>query len=186
MRYVRKQCLDVFVCVLYLTLLDWNTVAVHQLAASELAEKMLHKALDIARAKRDVELEHSAAAEQTFADAMEEKLQDEAALHRLDGDVMGSVNQVGMVEGLDASYEDTERLRDLSVTHAASDEQMDWMSKVKTAENVAARAKEEFTTSERKLEELEQTEAELKAALKELHEAQNDLKMKQWQQQREE
>ena len=85
-----------------------------------------------------------------------------------------------MVEGWE---EDTERLRDLSVAHAAHDQGMDWMARVREAERVANQAKMDFTSAEHKVEQLQQNEAELKAALKELHMAKNELLMNQWKQQ---
>lgn len=145
-----------------------------------MADNMLHKALDTARAVRDVELELASKAQQTFADALEEKLENEATLERLDGDVAGTTNQVSLVEGLDDGYEDVERLRDLSVAHAAHDEGMDWRSKVAHAESIVAKAKEEIAKAERKLALLEPTEERLKRALSELHVAQNTLRMQQW------
>jgi len=160
------------------------TSVTSQLAAADLAEKMLHKALDTARATRDVEFERSAAAHQAFDDALEEKLEDQAALSKLDNEAMGTANQVSMVEGLDASYEDTERLRDMSVGHAAHDEGMDWMNKIANAESAAAKAKAEFTSAERKLEVLAHNEKDLKVALHGLHDAKNALMMKKWNQQR--
>jgi len=158
----------------------------NQIAAAALAEKMLMKALDTARATRDVEIEQACAAHETFDGAMEEELEGKAALQQIDGDVIGAIQEAGMVEGLDAPYEDTERLRDLSVAHAAHDEGMDWMAKVMNAENVAAKARQDFTGAERKVEQLQKNEAELKAALKELHDAKNTLMRKQWEQQKEE
>ena len=155
------------------------------MAAADLAEKMLSKALDTARATRDVEMEQASKAHQVFDEAMQEELEAEATLHQFQEDEIGSAQQAGMVEGLDATYEDTERLRDLSVAHAAHDERMDWMNKVTNAEQVAAKAKLEFTSAERKLNQLEQNEAELKAALKELHDTKNELMMKQWEKQKE-
>jgi hypothetical protein len=145
---------------------------------------MLHKALDTARAQRDVEFEHSSSARQTFATALGEEMESEAAFIQANADIKGATNQVNMVEGLDAAYEDTERLRDLSVVHAAHDEEQDWMVKVKNAESIASQAKLEFQNAERKLQELEQQEVELKQALKELHVAKNALMMKKWKQQR--
>ena len=141
---------------------------------------MLQTALNTARATRDVELEQASKAHQTYDDALEQELEGEAALSQLDGDMVGTAVEVSLVEGLDASYEDIERLRDLSVSHAAHDEGMDWMAKIANAEAVAQKAKAEFTNSEMKLEMLQHQEKELKAALKELHDAKNALMMKQW------
>ena len=129
-------------------------------------------------------MERASEAHSTFDQAMKEELEGQEHLQQLDKDVIGAVQQAGMVEGMDDTYEDMERLRDLSVAHAAHDEGMDWMAKVMNAENVAAKARQEFTGAETKLEQLQQNEAELKAALKELHDAKNTLLMKQWEQQK--
>lgn len=158
-------------------------VKANEIAAANLAEKMLSKALDTARAKRDVEMEHSANAHKVYDAAMAEEMEGEVALKQIDEDVIGSIQQAGMVEGLDATYEDMERLRDLSVAHAAHDHGMDWMAKVQHAERVARKARTEFRNAERKLCELEENEADLKAALKELHNAKNTLLMNQWEEQ---
>ena len=161
-------------------------VQANQIAAADLAENMLQKALDTARAKRDVELEHVTEAQKTYDEAMKEEMAGEAALHQMEDDIVGSIQQAGMVEGLDETYEDMERLRDLSVVHAAHDQGMDWMAKVHEAERVAQKARMDFTSAEYKVEELKQNEAELKAALKELHIAKNTLLMNQWEQQQQE
>jgi hypothetical protein len=144
---------------------------------------MLHKALDTARAKRDVEMEHVLEAHKVYDEAKTEEMVGEAALHQMSDDIHGSIQQAGMLEGLDETYEDTERLRDFSVAHAAHDQGMDWIAKVQEAERVAQKARMDFANAEHKLEELEQNEAELKAALKELHNAKNTLLMHQWEQQ---
>lgn len=141
---------------------------------------MLHKALDTARAVRDVEEENSFRARQTYTDALEEKLENEAALGRLDGDVLGTTSQVSLVEGLGSGYDDIERVRDLAVAHAAHDQIRYWQTKLSHAEQVAAQAKQEFTKAENKLSVVEKTEKTLKNALGELHVAQNTLRMQQW------
>lgn len=150
------------------------------MAAADIAEILLTKALATARAKRDVENEHIDSSHKLYDQAMADELECEAVLHIVEEEAAAAENMVSMLETTDDDYEDLERLRDLSVAHAAHHQGEDYRAACLNAEQVALKAKEEMLNAQDSLHRLEQSESELKAALLELHKAKNDLQMRNW------
>ena len=151
------------------------------MAAADLAETLLTKALATARAKRAVENEHIDASHKLFDQALADELEYEAALHIVEEEATAAENMVSMLETtIDDAYEDLERLRDMSVAHAAHHQQEDYRAACLNAHQVALKAKEEMLNAEDSLHQLEQSENDLKVALLELHRAKNDLQMRKW------
>lgn len=143
---------------------------------------MLTKALATARAKRDVDNEHIEASHRLYDEAMADELECEATLHMMGDEAVAAEHMVNMLETIDNDYEDMERLRDLSVAHAAHHQEQDMRAACANAERVALKAKEEMLNAEDSLHMLEKSERELKAALKELTGARQDLQRRMWQQ----
>jgi hypothetical protein len=145
---------------------------------------MLTKALATARAKRDVDNEHMEASHRLYDEAMADELECEATLHMVEGEAVAAEHMVNMLEtiGNDNDYEDMERLRDLSVAHAAHHQEQDMRAACANAERVALKAREEMLNAKDSLHVLEKSERELKAALKELTGARQDLQRRLWQQ----
>jgi ribosome-associated translation inhibitor RaiA len=152
------------------------------LAAADLAEAMLSKALATARAKRDVDNEHIEASHKLYDEAMADELECEATLHMVQEEAVAAEHMVNMLETIDNVYEDLERVRDLSVAHAAHHQEQDIQTACTNAEQVALKAKQDMLNAEDSLHMLEKSEQELKAALKELQKAKQDLQMRTWQQ----
>jgi hypothetical protein len=150
------------------------------MAAANIAEILLTKALATTRAKRDVENEHIDASHKLYDQAMADELKCEAILHIVEEEAAAAENMVSMLETTDDDYEDLERLRDLSVAHAAHHQQEDYRAACLNAHQVALKAKEEMMNAQDSLHKLEQSESDLKAALLELHKAKNDLQMQNW------
>lgn len=143
---------------------------------------MLTKALATARAKRDVDNEHMEASHRLYDEAMADELECEATLHMVHDEAVAAEHMVNMLETIDNDYEHLERVRDLSVAHAAHHQEQDIKAACANAEQVALKAKAEMRSAEKSLHTLENSEQELKAALKELHEARQDLQRRIWQQ----
>ena len=150
------------------------------MVAADIAETLLTKALATARAKRAVENEHVDASHKLHDQAMADELEYESALHMIEEEAVAAENMVSMLETIDDDYEDLERLRDMSVAHAAHHQEEDYRAACLNAHQVALKAKEDMMNAQDSLNQLEQSENDLKAALLELHKAKNDLQMRKW------
>ena len=150
------------------------------MAAAELAETMLEKALETTRATRDIQNEHASEAATKLKQAENEEDDAEISLKAAHERVETSEGQTAMIETLDGDYEDEERLRDLSVMHAAHQEEIDLEAIVNSAHAMATQAREELEEANDSLELLAKYETELKATLKEMRLAKQKLAMKEW------
>jgi hypothetical protein len=138
-----------------------------QEAAADITQAMLEKALNTVAAKRYVEFERESDSSIKIKDALDEAILAEDELHIAHGVAKGAEDQATMVESYDATYEDTERLRDLSVAHAAHRIEKDVAEILKNANAAGANAMNDFLDAERSIQDLESKERLLKVALEE-------------------
>jgi hypothetical protein len=149
-------------------------------AAGNVTQAMLEKAINTVAAKRSVEFERELNSSIKIKDALDEAIVAEDEILIAHGVAKGAEDQATMLETYDATYEDTERLRDLSVAHAAHRIEKDVGEILKTANAAGANAMNDFLDCERSIQDLESKERLLKVALEEFLNVKRERAMARW------
>lgn len=151
-----------------------------EMVLANLAEGILDKALKTVAGKRDEEYDHKATASAKLKHALAEQDFAEARREEAHNDAVGAEDQTNLLEAYDNDYEDMERVRDLSVAHAAQQVEKDTEAILLRAQETAAKAEEEVKDTTRSIKELEQNEMELKEMMKKIYEVKKGLTMEKW------
>jgi hypothetical protein len=159
----------------------WSDIRhVHRIEALKDVEGMLEKAVDMTALKRyqqenrimqAAEIEASSTSKVEYAQQLKEKAHQES---------QWAENEAALVESIEDGYEDLERLRDLSVAHAAHqvEKDADELSFDGTFEGFVARINRMEATDLLKL--LHLKEKNLKATLKQVRALENQQNMEDW------
>lgn len=148
--------------------------------ADEIATMMLEKAAELASLQKfkQAEIIDEAEAEYRHAHGDVETARN---LHRsASQDAVAAEIQASMVESIGADYEDRERLRDLSVVHAAHQVEHDAHELEVESQFRELEAEAKRDTAAELLQQFEQYERELKATRKELEAFKRDKAVKTW------
>jgi len=151
-----------------------------KVAASDVAEAMLEKAIDTVAVQKYKQQEVLDEEHEREVHARNDILQARAIEYEAHSDAMSAEHEVKLLESIDAAYEDLERVRDLSVAHAAhrleqdaKDIEIDSTFQELEAESEEERAAEMIKQLDRNL-------AQLKASLEELRKTKNEQTRTQW------
>jgi hypothetical protein len=144
------------------------------------AEAMVEKAAEMVSFQRYKDEEAIGEADAKLAQAKQDLRHAQARRREAHDQAVGAAEQAALIESIDAAYEDLERLRDLSVVHAARHLEEDTSAQIVEAQfqELDAKMKREYAVD--LLKQLEQNEEELKALLKGLKDSKNELAMKKW------
>jgi hypothetical protein len=156
-------------------------LAMHEkIEAEQVAQVILEKAVDVAAVQRYKQMEIIDEADKEMMHASDDRMRAHALQEKAHAEAMSAEREAGLVESIDAGYEDLERLRDLSVAHAAhhlEDDAGNLAIKSAFSELNAASKKEVATEL---LKQLEENEAQLKDSLKQLRDARNTKAIEEW------
>jgi len=143
--------------------------------ARDISEEMFEKAADMTSLKKYEQQEKLDEATNHLERAKGDLEQAQALQEEAHGDAEWAEDEAAMVESLDAGYEDMERLRDLSVTHAAQQLEEDARDMVVEATFQELKAEAEQEDAAVLLQKLEQNERLLKVAIQELREEKSQV-----------
>lgn len=148
--------------------------------AKDISQEMFEKAVDINALKKYQQQEKLSEANEHLQHALGDLEQAQALQDQARGDAAWSEDEASMVESLDAGYEDLERLRDLSVSHAAHQLEEDCRDQVVEATFQELKAESEVEDATELLRMLEENEAHLKAIIQQMREEKNHELKQQW------
>lgn len=148
--------------------------------AKDVSQEMFEKAAAMNALKKYDQEEKLAEASEHLQHAIGDLEQAQALQEEAHGDAEWSKDEAAMVESLEAGYEDLERLRDLSVTHAAHHLEEDARDLVLEATFQELKAEAEQEDAAELLRKLEQNEAVLKATIQQLREEKNAALKEKW------
>eukprot|EP00978_Attheya_sp_CCMP212_P014316 scaffold36394_cov54-Attheya_sp.AAC.2 len=148
--------------------------------AEEIAEEMIEKAIKITGAMRDVNTEHMASAEKELKHALENEELSEEMMAQAHKDSEAAMKQTLMLETMEDGYESMERLRDMSVAHAAHHVEEDAKSLYTAAKHEEEHAKSILDDASDTLAALEKNEADLKTALQGLRSLKREKDSAEW------
>jgi hypothetical protein len=148
--------------------------------AEQVAEALLEKAVDFAAVQRYKQMEIIDKAQKELIHASDDRMRAHTLHEQKHAEAMSAEHEAALLDSIDAGYEDMERLRDLSVSHASHDlendaEELEMYSSFKEIE--AASKKEK---ADKLLKLIERNEAQFKEALKQLRDLQNKMATKKW------
>ena len=139
---------------------------------------MLEKALATNTARRDVEYEHKDEANKQCMQALDEVDVADELLEDAHEHAVIIEDEVFMLESMDGEYEVMERLRDLSVAHAAQNEEANADTILHSAQEAAYKASMETLHAKRSLEQLEKYDQELRELLSQIRDEKLKLRQK--------
>ena len=146
----------------------------HQMAeAKEVSEEMFEKAAELTAFQKYQQEEKLEEANEHLQKAIGDLEQAQALQEQAHADAEWSQDEANMVESLEAGYEDLERLRDLSVHHAAQHLEEDARELVMEATFQELEAQAEQEDAVNLLRKLEHNERLLKDTIKQLKEEKN-------------
>jgi hypothetical protein len=148
--------------------------------AEEIAEEMIEKAIKITGAMRDVNAEHMTSAEKELKHALEDEELSEEMMAQAHKDSEAAMKQTLMLESMGDGYESIERLRDMSVAHAAHHVEEDAKSLYTAAKHEEEHAKGILDDASETLAALERNEADLKTALQGLRSLKREKENAEW------
>ena len=148
--------------------------------AKDVSQEMFEKAADITALEKYKQEEKLADANEHIAHAMGDMQRAQALQEQAHADAKWAEDEAAMVENIDAGYEDLERLRDLSVSHAAHQLEEDARDLLVEATFQELKAEEEQHDAMELLSMLEQNEQLLKATIKELRGEKNEEAREKW------
>jgi hypothetical protein len=156
-------------------------LAMHKkVEADQVAQTILEKAVDVAAVERYKQMEIIDEAQKELIHASDDKMRAHALHEQAHAEAMSAEREADLIESIDAAYEDMERLRDLSVAHAAHHlendaEDLEIKSAFKELE-----ASSKMDAAADLLKQLEENEAQLKDSLKQLREFRNTKAVEEW------
>ena len=161
------------------TLLD-DLAVNRKVEADQVAETILEKAVDVAAVQRYEQMEIIDEASKELMHASDDKVRAHALHEQAHVEAMSAEREAAFVESIDAGYEDLERLRDLSVAHAAhhlenNAKDLEIESAFKELE-----ASSKMEAAAELLKQLEENEAQLKDSLKQMRDRRNTKAMEEW------
>jgi hypothetical protein len=154
--------------------------------AEEVSEVMFKKAIDMTALERYEQIDKLDKAERELQMAHEERNVAEAMHHQAHNDYVAAQEQASMLEessiinDSNDEYHDQERLRDLSVAHAAHHLEDDIKNRIVDARFHELEAEAKVDEAKNVLKNLEEQEQELKATLNELQSLKQNKAMEQW------
>lgn len=129
---------------------------------------MIETGIKMCAAQRDLEMEHLAAAEEAVKHAVGDEELAKSLETQAHNDAIVAEKHAGMLESMDDDYDNVERVRDMSVAHAAHHVEDDAKAMFDAAKKEEIRARDYEAEATRILEQLEHNEAEMKDTLKQL------------------
>lgn len=149
-------------------------LAQHKLGeAKDVSEEMFEKAAELTAFQKYQQEEKIEQAEDNLLHALGDLDQAQALYEEARGDSEWAEDEAAMVESLDADYEDLERLRDLSVHHAAQQLVGDLRDQVMESTFQELKAEMELEDATELLDILKRNERALKATIEEMRKEKN-------------
>jgi hypothetical protein len=136
--------------------------------SAELAQDMLEKAMNVAAVQRYQQAELLAQAQEQLAHARMDKERAHTILEQAQQDAQGASLEASLVEHVDEVYEDRERMRDMSVAHAARKMIQDAKDLEVESAFQEMETEVKMEDAEKMMHEFEQNEVELKETLQQL------------------
>jgi hypothetical protein len=156
-------------------------LAMHKkVEAEQVAQVILEKAVDVAAVQRYQQMEIVDEAQEELMHATDDRMRAHALHEQAHAEAMSAEHEASLIESLDAGYEDMERLRDLSVAHAAHNLENDTEDLEITSAFKEVEASSRKEAAEELLKQLEENEAQLKDSLKQMRDFPNTKAIEEW------
>jgi len=153
----------------------------HKMAeAKDISQEMFEKAAEMTSYQKHQQEEKLEEANEHLQHALSDLEHAQALQEQAHGDAEWSEDEAAMVESLEAGYEDLERLRDLSVHHAAHHLEEDARNQVVEATFQELKAEAEQEDAAELLRMLQENEQILKATIQQLKEEKNHKAREKW------
>jgi len=159
---------------------DLEAHIVQEADAAELAESMLEMAVDITALQRYRQLELVRSAQKELRQSLDDLQRAKSLKEQAHGEAMSAEHEAQLLESIDAAYEDLERLRDLSVSHAAHHLEHDAKELEIESSFKELEASSQLEEAEAAIEQLEHNEQFLKDSLDALRSVKHDRDMEEW------
>lgn len=151
-----------------------------RVSAEEVVQEMLEKAASVTAVQRYMAQDRLEEARMKHERAADDRQRASLWREKAHQDALGAEHEVELVESMNAAYEDLERVRDLSVAHAAHEleegaKDLEIESTFRDLEAIA-----QMESAEEALIQLKVNEEHLKESLKQLREMKSDKAVKDW------
>jgi hypothetical protein len=144
--------------------------------AEGVAEKMLDKAADAVAFQRYKKLEELDRAKRELEHATGDKMKANALREEARAAALSAERELGMVESVDSLYEDVERVRDLSVAHAAHHLEDDALEMEVESRFQELEAESKMEDAEKAIAELRSYEVRLRESAKQVRQHKTEKK----------
>jgi hypothetical protein len=148
--------------------------------ADKVAQTILEKAVDVAAVQRYKQMEIIDEAQKELIHASDDRMRAHALRELAHAEAMSAEREADLIESIDAAYEEMERLRDLSVAHAAHHLENDAKDLEIESAFKELEASSKMEAGAELLKQLKENEAQLKDSLKQLRDFRNTKAMEEW------